>query len=165
MADGLSIAAGVIAVAGLAYTSSKMVYQVISDIRDAPQTFLNLNTDIGALYQTIHSLQQELEKEDKDAALSEAQRLNLSEIKPALEGCRDACDGFRAKINKLMSNTKDGHTSFRDRLKLQFQDKEIATFQMRLASYKSTLAIALDFTTLQATIPFLNALSFSDNGI
>jgi hypothetical protein len=163
MADGLGIAASVIAVAGLAYSSSKMLYQVISDIHDAPMTFLNLKTDIEALCHTIHSLRQELEKKDKDAALSEAQKLNLSEIKPALEGCRDSCDKFKNKLDKLMSNSKDGHTSFRDRLKLQFKDKGIAAFQIQLASYKSTLAIALDFSTLQATFPFLNRLPFSNN--
>lgn len=148
MADGLSIAAGVIAIAAHAYSSSKLLYQLITDIRDAPKTFLDLNTDIEALYKTIYSLKQALDVDGKGAALSEAQRLNLSEIKPSLEGCRDACDEFKAKLGKLMSNSKDGHTSIRDRVKLQFQDKEVAAFRIRLASYKSTLAIALEFSSL-----------------
>ncbi|PMD50438.1 uncharacterized protein K444DRAFT_547107 [Hyaloscypha bicolor E] len=56
-----------------------------------------------------------------------------------------------------MSNSKDGHTSVRDRLKLQFQDKEVAAFRMRLASYKSTLTIALEFSSFKSTSQNLEA--------
>jgi hypothetical protein len=43
MADPLGVTASVIAVAGLAYSSSKALYEIISTIRDAPQVFQNLN--------------------------------------------------------------------------------------------------------------------------
>ncbi|KAF2008282.1 hypothetical protein BU24DRAFT_382126, partial [Aaosphaeria arxii CBS 175.79] len=56
-----------------------------------------------------------------------------------------------------MRHSKDGHTSLWDRLKLQFQEKEIGGFQARLASYKSTLAIALDFCTLKTASDNLDA--------
>ena len=148
MADGLNIAASVIAVAGLAYSSSKALYQTISDIRNAPDTLLNLKSDVRTLYQTIHSFQQELEKQDTNATLSEAQRLKLREIEPSLETCCDACKAFKGKIDNLMRHSKDGRVSLRDRLKLQFQDKEIAAFQAQLASYKSTLTIDIGFLTL-----------------
>lgn len=39
MADPLSIAASVIAVASLAYSSTQTLYQTISAIRDAPEVF------------------------------------------------------------------------------------------------------------------------------
>jgi hypothetical protein len=107
-----------------------------------------LKTDVETLYQTIHSLQQEVEKKGTDAALSDAQKSNLREIKPTLQACHSACDAFNSKIDRLMRHSKDEQTSLRDRLKLQFQEKEIGAFQARLASYKSTLAIALDFSTL-----------------
>jgi deoxyadenosine/deoxycytidine kinase len=148
MADPLSITASIIAVATLAYSSSKSLYQTISDIHDAPETFVHLKTDVETLYQTIHSLQQELEKKDTDAALSDAQKSNLREINPTLQACCSACDAFGSKISTLMRHSMDGHTSLQDRIKLQFQQKEIGVFQARLASYKSTLAIALDFSTL-----------------
>lgn len=148
MADGLSIAASVITVAGLAYSSSKMLYQTISDIHDAPETFVHLKTDVETLSQTIHFLHQELEKKETDVALSEAQKSNLREIKPTLKACRSACDAFKGKIDKFMRHSKDGHISLRDKLKLQFHDKEIGAFQARLGSYKSTLTIAINFSSL-----------------
>ncbi|KAF7505378.1 hypothetical protein GJ744_000999 [Endocarpon pusillum] len=149
MACELSIAASVIAVATLAYSSSKTLYQTISAIYDTPEILVHLKTDVETLYETIHSLQQELEKKDTNAALSDAQKSNLREIMPTLQACHIACDEFNSKIDRLMRRSKDGQTSWRDRLKLQFQEKEIGGFQARLASYKSTLAIALDFATLK----------------
>ncbi|KAF2195765.1 hypothetical protein K469DRAFT_699388 [Zopfia rhizophila CBS 207.26] len=157
MADPLSITASVITVAGLAYSSGKMLYQAISDIHDAPETFIHLKTDVETLYETIHSLQQELEKKDTDASLSEAQKSNLREIKPTLQACRNACDAFKGKIDRLMRHSKDAHISLRDRLKLHFQEKEIGAFQARLGSYKSTLTIALDFSTFKTASENLDA--------
>jgi DNA repair ATPase RecN len=148
MADPLSITASVITVATLAYSSTQTLYQTLSAIHDAPEAFAHLKTDVETLHEIIHSLQQELETKDADADLSDAQKSNLREIKPSLEACHSACDAFKGKIDRVLRHSKDGHTSLRDRLKLQFQEKEIRAFQARLASYKSTLAIALDFSTL-----------------
>lgn len=148
MADPLSITASVIAVARLAYLSTQTLHQTISAIHDAPEVFAHLETDIETLSETIRSLQQELEKKDADVGLSDAQKSNLREIKPALKACHVACNAFKGKVDRVMRHSKDGHTSLWDRLKLQFQEQEIGAFQARLASYKSTLAIALDFSAL-----------------
>jgi hypothetical protein len=113
MADPLSITASTIAVAGLAYSSSKMLYQAISNIHSAPQTFVNLKTDIETLNQTIHCLQRDLEGSDNEAVLSEAQKANLSEINPVLEACHNACDAFKGKIDKLLRHSTDDSTSLR----------------------------------------------------
>ncbi|KAK3208237.1 hypothetical protein GRF29_77g1033, partial [Pseudopithomyces chartarum] len=118
-------------------------------IHDAPGVFVHLKTDVETLCQTVHSLEQELEKNNTDAALSEPQKSNLREINPTLTACRDACDTFKSKIDKLMRHSTDSHTSLRDRLKLQFQEKEIAAFRARLGSYQSTLAIAMQFFTMK----------------
>jgi ABC-type transport system involved in cytochrome bd biosynthesis fused ATPase/permease subunit len=148
MADPLSITASVIAVTTLAYTSSKMLYQTISGIQDAPEALAHLKTDVETLCDTIHSLQQGFEGKDADAALSESQKSNLREIKPTLEACHNACNAFKAKVDKLTHRSTEGHVSWRDRLKIQFQEKEVTAFQARLGSYKSTLAIAVEFATL-----------------
>jgi hypothetical protein len=95
----------------------------------------------------IHSLQLSL-KGDMSIQTSEAQKSNLREMKPALDACRIACDTFQAKIQRLSPHSADGHVSLRDRLKIQFQEKEIMAFQARLSSYKSAFAIALDFSSL-----------------
>lgn len=148
MADPLSITASVITVAGLAYSSTKVLYQTISEIHDAPEVFIHLKSDVKTLCETIHSLEQALDKRNADAGLSEPQKSNLREIKPTLTACHNACATFKSKIDKLMRHSTESHTSVRDRLKLQFQEKEIAALQARLGSYKSTLAIAIEFSTM-----------------
>jgi hypothetical protein len=148
MSDPLSITASVVAVATLAYNSSKALYEITKDIKDAPKTFLDLKTDLEALQSVLNSLKTELNRKDRATALSEAQRSVLEELELPLRSCSDACDEFKSKLAKLLSRSGDGHTSFRDKVKLQFQDKEVSAFRFRLASYKSTLTIALSFSSL-----------------
>ncbi|KAF7587360.1 hypothetical protein BBP40_007372 [Aspergillus hancockii] len=118
MADGLSLTASVIAVAGLAYSSSKMLYQTVSNIHGAPGTINHLKSDVQDLYETISDFQKGLQNENTTETLSETQKSTLCQIKPALEGYRSACDAFKDKIVKLMCHSSEGHTSLRDRIKL-----------------------------------------------
>jgi hypothetical protein len=148
MSDPLSITASVAAIATIAYASSKALYEIIRDIHDAPKLFLNLTIDLEALQAVLTALKTEFEGNGRDAALSEAQRSCLKELGPSLRGCSNACDKFKSRLQELMSNSHDGHTSFRDRVKLQFHDKEVSAFRFRLASYKSTLSVGLGFASL-----------------
>ena len=146
MTDPLSVSAGVIAVAGLAYSSSKALYELISTIRDAPQVFQNLNQYIAALSQTLNALKTNVD--GRGAKLSVSQIAYLQEVKPTLEGCDLACKDFKTKIERLTVHSQDGRRSFRDGIKLNFQNKSIADFQMRLVGWKESLALALDIVLL-----------------
>ncbi|KUL88231.1 hypothetical protein ZTR_03996 [Talaromyces verruculosus] len=128
MADPLSITASVIAVASLAYSSSRVLFETISGIQDAPETLDHLRTDVGILYETIHHLHQWLAGGERtDATLSQAQKSNLCEIEPSLVACRIACDAFKAKIDRLLRHSMDGRVSLLDKIKTHFQEKEIKT--------------------------------------
>jgi hypothetical protein len=148
MTDPLSITASVITIVTIAYSSCKTLYETVKDIRDAPQTFVDLTADLNALRQVLSSLSSKLDEDDKRDNLSAAQRTCLIELKVPLEACADACEQFQLKLNKVRSHSSDGHTSFRDRVRLQFQDKEVTAFRHRLTSYKSTLNIALALASL-----------------
>lgn len=146
MADPLSITAGVIAVAGLAYSSSEALYELISTIRDAPQEFQDLNQYIEALSQILKALKTDLD--GRGARLSESQIACLQETRPTLEGCDFACKAFKTKIEGLTAHSQDGRRSFRDSIKLNFQKKAIADFRMRLVGWKESLALVLDVALL-----------------
>ena len=148
MTDPLSVTAGIIAVAGLAYSSSKALYELISTIQDTPQVFQDLNQYIAALSQILEALRINLN--GRNARLSESQIVCLQEMKPTLEGCDLACRDFRTKIEKLTIHSHDGRRSFRDSIKLHFQNKGIADFRMRLTGWKESLALALDVALLYA---------------
>lgn len=150
MTDPLSITAGVIAVVTLAYDSGKTLYEFINGILEAPKALKDMNGDLAAIQKVLNSLKVELEG-TPDATLSAGLKKFLNDIKPSLEGCTEACDEFKAKLVKVTSHSTEAHTSKRDRIKLQFQDKEISAFKYRMASYKATLSIALEYASLKTT--------------
>jgi hypothetical protein len=142
MTDPLDVTASVIAVAGLAYSSSKALYELISTIQDAPQLLQDLNQYVVALGKILNALKTNLDC--RGARLFESQILCLQEAKPTLKGCYLACKDFQVKIERVTVNSENGRTSFRDGIKLHFQNKAIADFQMRLVGWKESLALALD---------------------
>ena len=148
MTDPLSVSASVIAVATFAYSSSKTLFETLKGIRDAPKTFQDLSTDLGALQEVLGLLKARLDPGGQGGAFSEAQISCLEHLTTPLRACSDACSEFKSKLDGLTSHSNDRHTSFRDRLKLHFQDKEITAFKFRVASYKQTLSIALEFASL-----------------
>src|SRR5262249_31943612 len=98
MASGVGIAGSVVALAATAYSSGRFLYETISSIRDAPKIIGNLKVDIETLSLTIDSLEQELKEQHSNAALSEAQRLNL---RTTLGACRQTCNAFKEKLDRL----------------------------------------------------------------
>jgi uncharacterized protein YoxC len=150
MPDPLSITASVIAVATLAYSSSKKLYEFVQSIQEAPKTLKDMNSDLAALQKVLNSLIEQLTTtpvEDVSVGLKGC----LEDIKPSLKGCSEACDEFNAKLAKITSHSTEDHTSKRDKIKLQFQDKEILAFKYRISSYKATLSLALEFASLYVT--------------
>lgn len=147
MAEALGLAASIIAIATLAYDSSKRLFEILDGIQKAPKAISEPKTDIGALQQLLKSLSSEVEGTD-DADLPDRFKKYLEELKPSLEGCTNACIQFEEKISKITSHSDEKHTSFRDSVRLQFQEKEILTFRYRLASCKATLNIALTMAHL-----------------
>lgn len=146
MADPLSVTAGVIAVAGCAYASSKSLHDLISTILDAPKTFQDLNQFLSSLSQVLLSLTEKLN--GRDITLSSSQVACLQQAKPTLEGCDAACREFKQVMEQLTTHSRDGKRSFRDSVRLSFQGKKIADFRMRVADWKESLAIALDVCLL-----------------
>ncbi|GKZ28019.1 hypothetical protein AbraCBS73388_008950 [Aspergillus brasiliensis] len=149
MATPLDVTAGVIAVVTLAYNSSKSIYEFIRGLKDAPKEFDNLKIDLGALQKTLDTLKAEIEENNRTGVLSEDQLAVLRLLELPLRGCSDICDGFRLKLTKLLSHSNDDHISFRDRMNLLFQSKEVSTFRFRLASFKSTLNVAVSFASFK----------------
>ena len=146
MSDPLSIVAGIIAVAGLAFTSSKAVYELISNISDAPPAIRYLLDNIRSLNQVLSTITQI--QEQCASGLNENQLTCLKHAQPVLEGCEVACGLFKSKIEGLTAHSHDGRRSFRDGMKYSFRSKSISDFQMRVVSWKGSLALVLDIAML-----------------
>ena len=143
--DPLSVSASLIAIAGLAWTSSKALYDVIDGLADAPQAITNINNNLVAVQAVLESLKQALGSK-QSAALDPV--LRQIGIDVALEGCRAVCDDFKATIDKYTTHSTKTKFSKRDRLTVTFRKSKIATFTERLDLCKSTINLALTSATL-----------------
>ena len=148
MTDHLNVPASVIDVVTVAYSSSKTLFETVKGIRDAPESFQDLSTDLDTLQKVLNSLGAKLEPGGQGGHFSAVQISCLEHLATPLSACSDACSEFKLKLDRIMCHSSDRHTSFRDRPKLQLQDKEITAFRFRLASYNLTLSNALEFASL-----------------
>lgn len=145
--SGLEITAGVIAVASLAYQSTKSLYELIDGIVKAPNQLKVLKKDLDAVKNLLETIQTAMEG-TSDEDLSEGVKKCLQDVQPSIKGLEDACNEFSAKLSRITRHSTADRTRFDDKLKLQFQDKDILAFKYRIESYKSTLSIALGLATL-----------------
>ncbi|KAF2867078.1 hypothetical protein BDV95DRAFT_598219 [Massariosphaeria phaeospora] len=150
MAEPIGLVASIITIAGVAYQSSKLLYEFIEDFRNASQSLNDLHTDLSTVQQLLHSLTENLENTN-DADLSDGFRICLQDLKPSVEACSKACIGFRTKVSKITSHSTEGHVSWRDKARLQFEEKGIMAFKYRLESHKSTINIALSLMILKSS--------------
>ena len=148
MTDPLSVSASIIAVVTTAHSISTTLFEIVKGIYDAPKTFQELRTDLAALQEVLGLLEARLDSGGQGEPFSEAQISCLEHLASPLSAYSDACSKFKLKLEEIMCRSSDGHTSFRDRFNLHFEDKEITAFRFRLASYKLTLSIALEFASL-----------------
>ena len=147
MADGISLAASIIALASFAYKSTTSLYGLLVELRDAPKTLQFLNDDVCTVQYLLKSLQTVME-DSSDDDFSDGIATCLGESKPILTECGRACDEIAEKIRAIMSNSDVTRVSTRDRFKLQFEERTLAGFRCRIGNYKATLNIALSLASL-----------------
>ena len=147
MADGISLTASIISLAGLAYKSTTSLYRLLVDLRDAPKTLQFLNDDVHAVQCLLKSLQTVME-DSSDDSFSDGIATCLRESKPILTECSRACDELAEKIGTIMSNSDATRVSMRDRLKLQFEERSLVGFRCRIGNYKATINIAVSLASL-----------------
>lgn len=152
--EPLSITAAVIAVTRLTYDSCKSLNDSIKGLRHAPDTLKGLERSLGAFETVTNPLQQDLAGlgDDPDA-FSADQQASLRALQPVMHCCRTACDEFAGRLAELTSHSNEGHMSWRDRFRLQFNDSDIRILKENLAQCQQTLGDALGFANLYV-VPF-----------
>jgi hypothetical protein len=147
MGDPLSVTAGVIAVAGLAYSSAKALNEAIASFLNAPKVLRDIGKDLGILQNLLQALQQPLDGVP-NADLSNDQKACFESLKPALEACKGMCDDFTLKLSKMTSHSQADKVSWRDRARLHFNEKDVALLQSDLEKHKQTVDVAIGVATL-----------------
>ncbi len=133
MADPLSTASGVLALAVFAFQSSQVLYQAVASFQSNQRTVRELKEELEALDGVLQALQETATNSDID----------FEALKLPLLRCGKACQDFKAVIVRCTAHSDGSRTSFRDWAKLRYLGEDIVGFKNMLAGYKSTIAIAL----------------------
>jgi hypothetical protein len=134
MADPISLASGLLALAIFTHKSCFTLYTTIQSFRTQPKRVRDLLEELNALISVLESL---------DDTMRSNENVDLSALGLPLQQCSNACDEFLQEIQKCCSRSGSDHQSFRDWAKLRYMGDNIDDFKDSLAAYKSTINIAL----------------------
>jgi hypothetical protein len=139
--------ATIIAVAGLAWSSSKALYDFIEGLANAPTMIKEVKEDLTELEKILKSLEALLKDGNSVVLATIFERVG---IKSALEACSAVCNNFKATLSKYTKHSTTDSFSKRDRLTVQFFKSKIVAFKLRLNASKGTVEFAVNSATLYA---------------
>jgi hypothetical protein len=147
MAEAVGLTASIIAIAGLAFGSAKILHDLIDGITNASKMLKDTNEDLAALKGVLSSLSEAMGG-TSDTTFSDKTRECLENVKNPMKGCDKACKAF---ANHLADKTRhSGETRIRwdDKIRLQFEEKKIMAFKSQIGRYKSSITMALVLVNL-----------------
>ena len=147
MSDPLSISASVIAVAGLAYSSCKVLSDTIKSFRNAPKTLADIRTELSAIRNLLDSLINTLGGVE-NIALSNNQRTCFINLESAIKHCETTCKDFTGRLSRITSHSGTDHVNWFDRTRLHFNENDVSLLRAALERDKQTLDFALGVATL-----------------
>lgn len=139
MAEAIGVASGLVGLGTFALQSSVALYETINSYRSHQQRVRDLADETSALSGVLGSLVETVQA---------AAELDLSALEIPLRQCGKACQGFEEQIQKCSSRSTSSRTSVKDWARLRYNGDDIDGFRRLLASYKSTITIALTHATL-----------------
>ncbi|KAL2810545.1 hypothetical protein BJX63DRAFT_401759 [Aspergillus granulosus] len=149
MAEPVSLASGIIALATFAFQSTTSLYDLVKSFRSHPTRVRDLLQELEALSGVLGPLV------DRVHGTSDP---DLSTLGLPLLRCGNACKEFQEEITKCASRSSATRTSFRDWAKLKYMGDDIDGFRRGLSAYKLTINIALTDANLQKSTVTTEAL-------
>lgn len=143
MAEALGITSAILAIVEFAFETSITLYEQISSLKSHVETVSNLQFDLGALTALLQTLQVQLGAEG--ATCDDAR---LEPIKAPLLESGKACKALAEMLKSCAADASSKREIAKKWLRMQYKGKSIDETRSLLASYKSTLAIALDIVNL-----------------
>jgi hypothetical protein len=143
MADPISLASGLVALATFAFQSSVTLYKTVQSFQNHSTRVLSLTQQLEALSGVLSSLTE---------TVSATTDIDLSALQLPLLRCGHACQEFEQELTKCASRSGSTRTSFRDWAKLKYMGDNIDGFTQLLAGYKATINIALTDANLYVSI-------------
>ncbi|RSL40933.1 hypothetical protein CEP54_015971 [Fusarium duplospermum] len=134
MADGLSIASGVVALAAFAFKSSTVLYTTIRDFQSQDKNVRALKNELSDLRGVLKSLADTVDNNSN---------VSFDALKLPLLRCGKTCEEYGDLIARCTKHSSSSRPSLRDWISQQYLKGSITDFKEMLAGYKSTINIAL----------------------
>lgn len=134
MADGLSVASGVLALVTFAFQSSTVLYKTVRSYKTQDANARALKNELNDLTGVLHSLLE---------TVTNYPDLNFDCLELPLLRCGKTCEEYGKLIARCTKHSNGTRPSFRDWIGQQYLKGDITDFRDMLAGYKSTINIAL----------------------
>jgi Fungal N-terminal domain of STAND proteins len=151
MAEPISLASGLLALATFAFQSSITLYNTIQSYQSHPKRVRDLIEELEALSGVLAPLAE---------TVSATTDVDLSALDLPLLRCGNSCKEFEQEIKKCSTRSGGSRTSFRDWAKLRYMGEDIDGFRRLLAGYKLTISIALTDANLYVFMILRTAKQF-----
>ncbi|KAG9691999.1 hypothetical protein KCU95_g7612, partial [Aureobasidium melanogenum] len=148
MAEALGIASAILAIVEFAFTTSTKLYEQISSLESHPETVSKLQSDLVTLAALLETLQAQLAAESTASDGATQNKHRLDPIKRPLLEIGKACEALEVMLKGCAVETTKPREVVKKWLKMQYNGKSIDETRSLVASYKSTLAIALEVVNL-----------------
>ncbi|KFA80922.1 hypothetical protein S40288_09751 [Stachybotrys chartarum IBT 40288] len=148
MADPLSIAASVVGVTIPTLEGMRLLLDILSEIKDAPKTIKRLSDDIRSVDATLDMLRGVGEREWLLLGTTAAEQSRTT-----ITGSKEACDHFRAKLQRWTKHSDDGRLTWQDRASVGiFKKAQIKAMSEQLQNCKLSINTVISIATLYSSV-------------
>ena len=142
MADPLSITASVVGITLPALHGTRLLLKDLQELKDAPKTVKRLTDDVHSVHAALELLQGVEDGEWKSLGVAEQSEATIS-------SCTQACNLFRADLQKWTRHSEDGKLAWQDRANVGFFKKhQVKAMSEQLQSCKLAINLIVGVATL-----------------
>ena len=149
MADPFSVVLGVITISTAALQCSKALYELLDNIREAPEQIIVISRDAHAFYSVVCSLDSALRDEVINSVLENDGSLTtlVGNLEQPIRNCSKTLGQMMAKIQAHVKTSEKNGLKFSLDLKWYFTKRGVKEGMDRLGHDKATLDTALSALT------------------
>jgi hypothetical protein len=144
MADPLSITASAVGIIVPALHGTRLLLEDLQQLNDAPKTIKRLIDNVHSVHTTLELLQGVEDGDWKSLGQSVA-----DQSKATISSCTQACNIFKADLQKWTRHSEDGKLTWIDRVNVGFFKKDQAkAISEQLQSCKLAMNLIVGVATL-----------------
>lgn len=134
MAEVIGLASGLLTLTIFASETSKSLYEAVSSFKSQRKTIIDVQVDLKSLVDILGKITEQAQLP------REVER--LEHLRNQVNCCTVTCQEMHKMLEQATRHSKEGSDSVRVWLSMRYHEKSFEDMKNRLASYKSTLAIA-----------------------